>query len=283
MADTNLLVQGFLTKQGNLHRSWKKRWFCNTTDELFILKYYTDESCSNKKGQIDLREVFNFRTKADTKERGPKQRVGFALVTPGRTWKLIAVGSSSGDYWSSGLDRLIAKARQAQSSQPQMVAPAVATAPSVAVTQSAVNAAPAPLKAPPALTSPRKCEGDEKIDQELADDLALAPGAEGEDKRASVPAAAATTTAVPAQTASTTAAAPASAPAPAQDPSKRSSKPRITATAQYSYTAANPNELSFEVGDKLVVLQRDDEAGWWAAELNGKRGWVSSFYLQIDE
>jgi hypothetical protein len=57
---------------------------------------------------------------------------------------------------------------------------------------------------------------------------------------------------------------------------------RPTATALFPYTAANANELSFQKGDKLTILQRDDEAGWWAAELNGKRGWVSSFYVSLD-
>ena len=34
------------------------------------------------------------------------------------------------------------------------------------------------------------------------------------------------------------------------------------------------NELSFQKGDKMTILQRDEEAGWWAAELNGKKGFV---------
>ena len=35
------------------------------------------------------------------------------------------------------------------------------------------------------------------------------------------------------------------------------------------------NELSFAKGDKMTILQRDEEAGWWAAELNGKKGFAA--------
>lgn len=101
-----------MVKQGGIHRNWKKRWFCNTLEDPFTLSYYTDESCKSKKGQIDLKEVYHFRTKFDTKERGPKQRVGLALVTPSRTWKLIVTGSTNGDYWTQGLERLIHRARK---------------------------------------------------------------------------------------------------------------------------------------------------------------------------
>ena len=137
-----LIVQGFMTKQGGMHKNWKKRWFCNSFEDPFTLsfarasrtlslttitthtrthrtgagRYYTDETLKTLKGTIDLREVYHFRTKYDTTERGPKQRVGIALVTPSRTWKLIAVGSTNGDYWTQGLERLIHIARNGNGS-----------------------------------------------------------------------------------------------------------------------------------------------------------------------
>ena len=214
-------------KQGGIHRNWKKRWFCNTVDDPFTLSYYTDENCKSKKGQIDLREVYHFRTKFDTKERGPKQRVGLALVTPSRTWKLIVTGSTNGDYWTQGLERLIHKARKIDAGGDE----APVTLPADAETDAALAAA--------VEDSARK-------------------GIIGEDEE------------------DPAAAADKSGAAAASD------KPTLTATALFQYTAANSNELSFQKGDKLTILQRDDEAGWWAAELNGKRGWVSSFYVSLD-
>jgi len=219
--DAVLILQGFMTKQGSLHKSWKKRWFCNSFEDPFTLSYYTDETLKTLKGTVDLREVYHFRTKYDTKERGPKQRVGIALVTPSRTWKLIAVGSTNGDYWTQGLERLIHLARNGGTEVGGYTATGSQSTPG---TNSAV-----------VQTAP-KAAGFE------------AGESEEEAKRAA----------------------------------KKSTKDRPTATAQFDYTAANVNELSFKKGDRLTILQRDEEAGWWAAELNGKKGWVSSFYVQID-
>ncbi|KFY71575.1 hypothetical protein V499_08235 [Pseudogymnoascus sp. VKM F-103] len=54
------------------------------------------------------------------------------------------------------------------------------------------------------------------------------------------------------------------------------------ARAQYNYTAAIPEELSFGKGDTLAVLRLQDD-GWWEAEVAGKNqrpGLVPSNYLQ---
>ena len=53
------------------------------------------------------------------------------------------------------------------------------------------------------------------------------------------------------------------------------------ARAQYNYTAAIPEELSFAKGDTLAVLRLQDD-GWWEAEIAGKPsrpGLVPSNYL----
>jgi len=221
--DAVLILQGFMTKQGSLHKSWKKRWFCNSFEDPFTLSYYTDETLKTLKGTIDLREVYHFRTKYDTKERGPKQRVGIALVTPSRTWKLIAVGSTNGDYWTQGLERLIHLARNGGTTESSGVS-ATGSQATVAATPAVVPAAAKPAQPEPA------------------------EPAEPETKKA---------------------------------PAKPA-KVRPIAVAQFDYTAANVNELSFKKGDRLTILQRDEEAGWWAAELNGKKGWVSSFYVKIE-
>lgn len=54
------------------------------------------------------------------------------------------------------------------------------------------------------------------------------------------------------------------------------------ARAQYSYTAAIPEELSFQKGEMLAVLRLQDD-GWWEAEIAGankRPGLVPSNYLQ---
>jgi len=232
--DAVLILQGFMTKQGSLHKSWKKRWFCNSFEDPFTLSYYTDDTLKTLKGTVDLREVYHFRTKYDTKERGPKQRVGIALVTPSRTWKLIAVGSTNGDYWTQGLERLIHLARNGGTTDGAVSATGSQTNP-------AANPNPAPAPAPasqPAKPHPESTEKEESTQSSEGDTAKKTP--------------------------------------------KKSGKDRPVATALFDYTAANVNELSFNKGDKLTILQRDEEAGWWAAELNGKKGWVSSFYVQID-
>jgi len=241
--DAVLILQGFMTKQGSLHKSWKKRWFCNSFEDPFTLSYYTDDTLKTLKGTVDLREVYHFRTKYDTKERGPKQRVGIALVTPSRTWKLIAVGSTNGDYWTQGLERLIHLARNG------------------GVTDGSVTATSSPA-AQATVTSNTNATPAKAIPTTTVSDTRDVPRSEVNSSGYS---------------SSGTADESAERKAP-----KKSSKDRPTATALYDYTAANVNELSFNKGDKLTILQRDEEAGWWAAELNGKKGWVSSFYVQID-
>ena len=87
--------------------------------------------------------MYHFRTKYDTTERGPKQRVGIALVTPSRTWKLIAVGSTNGDYWTQGLERLIHIARNGNASGSGSTAAGASSAAAAAAAATAPAAAEA--------------------------------------------------------------------------------------------------------------------------------------------
>ncbi|KAH3745444.1 hypothetical protein Pelo_13143 [Pelomyxa schiedti] len=82
----------------------------------------------------------------------------------------------------------------------------------------------------------------------------------------------ATTTSTPSTT-STTPATTTPTPAPPTE---------LYATAIASYTSTNSNELSFQRGDRLKIIDKEDQDGWWAAEFNGQRGWVSSFYVTLD-
>lgn len=48
--------------------------------------------------------------------------------------------------------------------------------------------------------------------------------------------------------------------------------------ALYPYKAQNEDELSFEKGDVIVVLSKDEES-WWRGELNGVSGVFPSNYV----
>lgn len=53
--------------------------------------------------------------------------------------------------------------------------------------------------------------------------------------------------------------------------------------AAYSYEAVESDECSFEAGDEMRVLQRDEERGWWKVvhEGTGKEGLVPRNYLAV--
>ncbi len=57
---------------------------------------------------------------------------------------------------------------------------------------------------------------------------------------------------------------------------------KILAKALYDYSARKDKEgeLSYKKGAVLTIIQQDAD-GWWAAELDGKQGWVSSMYMQL--
>ena len=50
-------------------------------------------------------------------------------------------------------------------------------------------------------------------------------------------------------------------------------------TAVYTYAAQYEDELSFEAGETVTVLNKD-EADWWKGECNGKTGVFPSNYVE---
>ena len=50
-------------------------------------------------------------------------------------------------------------------------------------------------------------------------------------------------------------------------------------TAVYTYTAQYEDELSFEAGDTVTVVNKD-EADWWKGECKGKTGVFPSNYVE---
>ena len=49
--------------------------------------------------------------------------------------------------------------------------------------------------------------------------------------------------------------------------------------ALYTYAGQHDDELSFEAGDIITLLSKDEEA-WWKGELNGKSGVFPSNYVE---
>eukprot|EP01100_Stratorugosa_tubuloviscum_P009543 TRINITY_DN3_c0_g1_i1.p1 TRINITY_DN3_c0_g1~~TRINITY_DN3_c0_g1_i1.p1 ORF type:complete len:1096 (-),score=666.41 TRINITY_DN3_c0_g1_i1:101-3388(-) len=57
-------------------------------------------------------------------------------------------------------------------------------------------------------------------------------------------------------------------------------KPAVPqAKALYEYQATTGEDISFNEGDILTIVQKD-AGGWWEAELNGQRGWIPANYVQ---
>ena len=81
----------------------------------------------------------------------------------------------------------------------------------------------------------------------------------------------------------------AAAPAPAARPGKPLPKPKPLApppkpagepmVAQYDCEPGNPDELSFEEGDTLYIVDKSDPSWWKAVRKDGKEGLVPSNYF----
>jgi len=71
-------------------------------------------------------------------------------------------------------------------------------------------------------------------------------------------------------------------PTPPKRPGQQVNEQGYTFVALYDYTASNPEELSFRVGDEITVLSQAKE-GWFNAVFNGRSGYVPSNYMQIKE
>jgi len=67
-----------------------------------------------------------------------------------------------------------------------------------------------------------------------------------------------------------------SAPAVASPPPKSNV---IRARGVYPFESQSPDELSFNPGDELVIIEQSGE--WWTAEMHGKRGLIPGNYVQI--
>jgi len=51
------------------------------------------------------------------------------------------------------------------------------------------------------------------------------------------------------------------------------------AKALHTYKASQPGDLSFKVGEELIIFNKDED--WWIGYLNGRTGIIPSNYVQI--
>ncbi|KAI8097112.1 P-loop containing nucleoside triphosphate hydrolase protein [Halteromyces radiatus] len=73
---------------------------------------------------------------------------------------------------------------------------------------------------------------------------------------------------------------PAPPPPPSAVVSPPPSKPTLPQyKAIYPFQSAEEGEITFQKGDILEILEKD-ENGWWLAQYQGKEGWVPSNYLE---
>lgn len=52
------------------------------------------------------------------------------------------------------------------------------------------------------------------------------------------------------------------------------------AVAKFAFKAQKDKDLSFEVGD-IIVVEKKRKNGWWVGSSNGKRGYFPNNYVEI--
>ncbi|KAH3758479.1 hypothetical protein Pelo_9704 [Pelomyxa schiedti] len=123
-----LVLQGWLLKQGIIHTNWRKRWFRNTLSSLNTLEYYSESTCAKTsfKGTIDLKKVVEWRVNHG-KSLGDNMVTGILLRTSSRTWKLVAEGATNSDYWTRGFNHLLRRVHPPKTVPTTTVSPATTT------------------------------------------------------------------------------------------------------------------------------------------------------------
>lgn len=93
-APTVVLKRGFLVKQGNFIKSWKRRAFVLTTEEL---QYYGSRGeTGTPKGVIPLKDITKIRQKADG---------SFKIVTNTREYVLVATTEKVKREWMKAIHK----------------------------------------------------------------------------------------------------------------------------------------------------------------------------------
>jgi hypothetical protein len=86
---------GFLSKKGDIRRNWKRRWFVFSLTDL-SLAYFTSDSEKTAKGVLNLKSVLKV-FQPDLFE--VKNKFGFYIVTPERTYQIRAESDLGAKAW----------------------------------------------------------------------------------------------------------------------------------------------------------------------------------------
>eukprot|EP00761_Pharyngomonas_kirbyi_P012728 gb/GECH01012755.1/.p1 GENE.gb/GECH01012755.1/~~gb/GECH01012755.1/.p1 ORF type:complete len:418 (+),score=103.16 gb/GECH01012755.1/:1-1254(+) len=86
----DFILCGFLTKQGKIHRNWKRRFFILTKD---YLHYFADHHASKELGKIEIADAKVSDEGVDNKNHA------FKVVTKGRTYIFASETAEDAQQW----------------------------------------------------------------------------------------------------------------------------------------------------------------------------------------
>jgi hypothetical protein len=104
----NIHRAGYLIKQGDVIRSWRKRWFVLSDDALH---YFKDESQTLFKGLIALASIHSVAPVANRDKRSARAAT-FVIATGDRDWLIQADSEASRDAWVDAIYRMLVLAKQ---------------------------------------------------------------------------------------------------------------------------------------------------------------------------
>jgi len=100
----SIVKEGFLTKQGNTVKSWKRRWFVlKTTQSTASLYYFRNRGDPLAAGFIDMVSSAVRKTNIATRPNS------FEIITPSRIYSCVADNSQEMNTWINKLKEVIEK------------------------------------------------------------------------------------------------------------------------------------------------------------------------------
>lgn len=67
---------------------------------------------------------------------------------------------------------------------------------------------------------------------------------------------------------------------PPPPPKKKTEPEEPIFLAKYQYKATAPDELSFDKGAKIILIEKEDEEGWWKGKVGEQVGLFPSNYVK---